>query len=273
MARKYQLKRGDKAALAQPTVNNEQLVYAALFKVSSKGQIKQDNPLAPFLLNPDTIEDSKSGNWVENSIPGQSDPILQWTSGGPRNLNFTALITKDTIHFPEAQTDLADSVIDSVTTAIGGIASEFAGINIPPLGDVVSSLLGTNTPSVGEDISIAPYLDYYRSLMYPGIDQDQVLQSSPPLIVLAMGKTLSSFTGKGVTGNIGPDTDLWVAKNISIRVTKWLPNLAPMEAEVTFNLVQYSINSRSSSSYDIKDVVGPPQFGSPSGFSGGGFTF
>lgn len=246
MARKPQIKTINENTLASPDQENNKLVHAALFKVGAAGNIESKHEYAPFLLNPESIEDTKSGNWVENTIPGQSDPILQWVSGGARTLSFTALVTRDTFHFPSKSKNLLGGMVDSAINAVGAIASSFAGVNIPPIGDVLGSLLGNSSPSVGEkELSIANSLDYYRSLMYPTINDANVLQSSPPLVVLAMGKTLSSFSGKSVTGAISPkSTDLWITKNVNIRVTKWLPNLTPMEAEVSFEFVQYIISSR-----------------------------
>ena len=263
MARKYQIKRKDEINLADPANKNNRLAYGALFRVAASGNIRTNPPRSAFLLNPDRIEDSKSGNWVENNIPGQSDPILQWVSGGARNLSFTALVTKDTVHFKSpAGTDLLDTVMDGAFTAFGSIASQFAGVNIPPVGDVLAKLVGSNSVGVGDELSIAANLDYYRSLMYPTINEEGVLESSPPLIVLALGKTLTSLTNVNVTGKISPgkhgtpgSTDLWVAKNVSISITKWLPNLDPMEAEVSFQLTQYTMQSRGSSWFAVTDEV------------------
>lgn len=243
MARKPQLKRTDQQNLATPTQDNNKFVYAALFTVSTSGEINPVQANAPFLLNPDGMEDNKDGNWVENNIPGQSDPILQWVSGGARNLSFTALVTKDTVHFPPASTDLLSGLVDSAVNAVGAIASAFAGVNVPPLGDVLGTLLG-GAESVGEELSIANQLDYYRSLMYPSIDEDEVLVSSPPLVMLAVGKTLSSLQSRTTTEKISAETDLWATKAVNIRITKWLPNMTPMEAEVSFQFVQYVTKSR-----------------------------
>lgn len=244
MARKYQSKSD---VIASPTNNNDKLVKAALFKVDIQGNIKSNNINAKFLLNPSSLEDVKSNNWVENNIPGQSDPVLQWVSGGPRNLNFTALVTKDTIHeSPKVDKDPIDSLVDTAINAVGSLASTIAGINIPAV-STISALFTSASDTKGTELSIARHLNYYRSLMYPDIDQSGILVSSPPLVVFALGKTLNSLHCKNVTGKIdAKNTDIWIIKNVSIRVTKWLPNLDPMEAEVSFQCVQYNIESKSS---------------------------
>ena len=251
MSRKHQIKRSDENSIADHKQINDRFVTAALFKVTPTGKVDNRNPVSMFLLNPDNLEDSKSGNWVENNIPGQSDPVLQWVSGGARNLNFTALVTKDTTHFPEGIINLGDILLDSVVAAVGPIASAFAGVNIPPVGDIIDKLMGDVATDDGEELTIAPYLDYYRSLMYPYINEENVLTASPPIVLLAMGKTLSSLREKSIRETItATNHDLWVTKNVSIRVTKWLPNLTPMEAEVSFQFTQYIIESKSQTSHN-----------------------
>lgn len=234
--------------IAYPTQANTLLAKAALFKVDSLGNILEDT-FAPFLLNPDSIEESKIGNWVENTIPGQSDPILQWVSGGARTITFTALITRDGVDLQQASKDFGlANLANMAATVVGSVATALAGVNIPPVGDVVSALL-SNKPAEGEELSISRYLDYYRSLMYPVHTQDGILESSPSLVVLALGKTLNSDDTKTYIGKISTNTDLWAVKNLSIRVTKWLPNLTPMEAEVTFSLTEYIISSKSAANF------------------------
>jgi hypothetical protein len=42
------------------------------------------------------------------------------------------------------------------------------------------------------------------------------------------------------SADISVDTDLWVVTDLRIKITKQLPNLAPMEAIVSFQLTQYN---------------------------------
>lgn len=253
MARKPLAKGGVSSTIASATQENNKLCRAAIFKVTPTGKINDSNPLSPMILNPETMEDTKTANWVENSIPGQSDPILQWTSSGPRVLSFTALVTKDA-NLRDTSRDPMSLLKDKAIAAVGNIASQFAGVNLP-----IAGLLGDllNSPSKGEHLTIAQELDFYRSLLYPSIDEKGVLQSSPPLVVLALGKTLSASQTRNVKGPIGPKTDVWVTNSVNIRVTKWMPNLTPMEAEVSFQFTQYTLASRPSSLYDADSTAGP----------------
>jgi len=55
-----------------------------------------------------------------------------------------------------------------------------------------------------------------------------------------MGKAVTKYPyGQKITSQ----HDLWVITNLEIQITKFLPNLAPMEAVVTFQLTQYNIRS------------------------------
>jgi hypothetical protein len=53
----------------------------------------------------------------------------------------------------------------------------------------------------------------------------------------------STFTKNAYSVNdaVRNSDDLWVLSNLTIKVTKQLPNLAPLEATVTFQLIQYTI--------------------------------
>jgi len=245
MSRKQQKKVPSNVFIAGPSKGNEGFSAAALFKVDTSGRIISEDTLAPFLLNPNNIEDNKNGNWVENNIPGQTDPILQWVSGGSRNLSFTALVTKDTTHYPSSTFDWTSNNADTALTAVGAIASRLAGVNLPPLADIKHAIIKSGPAATGEELSIASMLDYYRSLMYPAINENGQLEASPPLVVLALGKTLSNVSERNITKQISStNTDIWVTKNVTIRVTKWLPNLTPMEAEVSFQFTQYVMISK-----------------------------
>jgi len=203
-------------------------------------------PLGEFLLNPSSWEESKSSNWVQQNIPGQSDPILQWISGGARVISFQALVTLDTSYSltdPSQLQKMGAAAATKATNIVGSIASNFAGVNLPPVGDLIGSL-GSGS---GNELSIAPYLNYYRSLLYPKYE-DGKLRASPPLVVLDVGKT---FTPNGINDSVSKDMDIFVVADIKIMISKQLPNLSPMEATVDFKLVQYPFLSRSSDYYSL----------------------
>jgi len=226
-------------------LQQDNLSVAALFTVNEDGTINQD-PRGKFLLNPTSVEDAKTSNWNPQSTPGQSDAPLQWMGGSPRTVSFTALVTAETsdlviqgLDKPNAPTQNS-GLLGKIFT--GSIASAFAKVIDPPP--------PRSLDSTGEfkALDISGVLNYYRSLLYPVYDNPknpQRLESSPPLLVFLNGSSVAKFP-YGVAGEnlrIHDNHDLWVLTSLKIKITKQSPNLAPIEAEVDFQLMQYNIKS------------------------------
>ena len=211
------------------------LLKAALFKVDNTGRILndsvQDQQLGLFLLNPTTWEETKTANWIQNQVPGQSDPILQWLSSGPRQITFDALVTMDTSEFIKQRNIQANQGSSNfIQNVSANIAAKFFNTALP-----APRVNNTNQTSA-QLLSIAPKLNYYRSLVYPlydDITNPTKVMSSPPLIVLYSGGT---FSTSGYGDKIRASDDLFVVTNLTIRITKQLPNLEPMEATVSFQI-------------------------------------
>lgn len=233
MARSNQQKRRDLIATTAHT--NTVFTTAAICKVLPNNKIDLENPFAKFLLNPSTWDEHKTTNWIMHNIPGESDPVLQWAGGGPRTITVDALVTKDQSGFDLVNPpDPVGKLVDQALTVVGNIASSFLGVNVPAIGD----LLPIGSKGEGENLSIDSYLNYYRSLLYPLTENDKAtLAGSPPLVALFVGKSLSKNMA---SADISVDTDLWVVTDLRIKITKQLPNLAPMEATVSFQLTQYN---------------------------------
>jgi len=214
---------------------------AAIFTITRNGTIQKTNK-GIFLLNPDSINESKSANWVAHQTPGQSDPVLQWLSSGPRTLSFTALVTADTSDFVQTAVKPAAPQKEDPTTLnkiFGGIAASFAKVKAPP---PLREIPGSDVFKA-DTLDISNYLDYYRSLLYPEYDtvnNPRRLVQSPPLVVLFMGNAINKLPFEA---KVSDQHDMWVITNLGIKVTKFLPNLAPMEAEVSFQLTQYNVRS------------------------------
>lgn len=236
MARKAQL---DRVYVANTDIEvNRGLNKAALYKVSSSGNIIAD-PKGNFLLNPSSIQDDVNSNWAKHSTPGSSDPILQWISGGARTVTIEALVTKDTSVENGSKDNLVGELIQAANNVIGDIASKFAGVNLPSLSDALS-LIGIER-GAGNDLDINDRLNYYRSLVLPSYTEDGYLKSSPPLVTLLFGSAL------GYAPDLSPitkDSTVFIVEDIKINITKFLPNLRPMEAVVTITLVKYALKSQ-----------------------------
>lgn len=224
--------------------NNGTHYRAALFKVSPDGTILK-NETGIFMLNPSSYEENKNSNWNQQIVPGQSDPVLQWSASGARTLSFEALVTADTSNFDSAIVIKPGEETDPVKktlTAIGQIASAFFNITVPPPRTTIEEK--TNK---GDSLDITNYLNYYRSLLYPEYGKNytpsqlsKTVTQSPPLVVLYSGSSINKLALGSKITNVH---DVWVITDLKIRITKQLPNLAPMEASVQFSLLQYNIRS------------------------------
>lgn len=247
MARKPLLKIGN---IAEAGETNKKFYSASILKVSTNGNIAED-PEGTFLLNPSTWEENKSSNWSPNMIPGQSGPIYQWISGGPRIVSFEALVTNDTSHYLNPPKQESGSLIDSALGVVGEIASAFAGVSIPPIGDMFG---GVDEQAEGTELSIVNKLRYYRSLTLPEYNEDKnAIIQSPPLVALVVGKTFSNDNMVGNNISSGGDATAWAVTNLNIKITKQLPNLDPMEATVQFTLHEYLVEPKGR-----KDLISQP---------------
>jgi len=135
--------------------------------------------------------------------------------------------------------DRLDS-ITPVVNAIGDVASSFFGVNLPPLAGLLTSVELQNNSK----LSIEYDLSFYRSLLLPNYEDGDLL-NSPPLVVLYFAESLldnSDISGTPVPGDmISSTTPLWVLTNLKTKITKFLPNIKPMEAIVSFQFTQYLI--------------------------------
>jgi hypothetical protein len=225
------------------------LLNAAIVEVDNVTDIGQPKitPESIFLLNPESWTETKSTHWVQNAIPGQSDPILQWSSSGPRVVTFDALVTKDT----SAQKEVLRDANPQAKSFFAGLASKVAGIPSVTVSSIDKRYV--DPPFV---LDISSRLNYYRSLLYPTYTDSAkvpLLKGSPPLVMLYVGGTFSNsseiITHKKATSGsaesssftVSNTSTLWVVTNLRINITKQLPNLDPLEAVVNFELMQYTI--------------------------------
>lgn len=258
-----------KANIANPDINSGILKSAAILTVGTDGKINLSNSSASsFELNPNTWEENKVGGWIPQQVPGQSDPIYQWVSGGARTVTFQALVTKDTIHFGQNESNPLDSLISTGLNVVGNIASQFAGVALPPIADMFDD---PSAGGKGTSLSITNKLAYYRTLMYPQYTKGhKSLSNSPPLVVLVTGALFSEATASpdilaGATPN-AHYLPVWVVTNLNIRITKQLPNLDPMEAVVSFTLAEYTINPISQDNHLITVAPATPSVSDIGGF-------
>jgi hypothetical protein len=224
------------------------LYRAALFKVDISGKILNRNAEGVFLLNPSAWEESKTSNWVQHTIPGQSDPVFQWVSSGPRTVTFDTLVTADTSDYKVVQGEKEQEKASpkKVKQVIADLAVKLFGVQVPPPVDDNQYLKNSDI------LDISNRLNYYRSLLYPsytdpnGKGVPSRLKASPPLLVLYAGNSLTNIP---YSDRITNKQDVWVLTDLKIKITKQLSNLTPIEATVSFTLVQYNIRSYDSNRF------------------------
>jgi len=239
MARKALKKKYD--IIADQGLGNSGFVSASLGKIKPNGELGE---LHFFQLNPESISETKPSNWVAHQVPGQAAPVYQWVSGGPRTVSFEALVTKDISEFPGVPPKSpAEQLGDAVLNVVGSIASSLLGVALPPLSGLLSGAAGSGD---GLALNIATELDFYRSLLKPKYDKQGSLESSPPLVVLYFGDTFGEEPNNPLE-KIDKYSQLWALTNLDIKITKWLPNLSPMEAMVSFQFAEYKITSTQNS--------------------------
>lgn len=239
------IKQSIKRGLATPGLANDgEVKNAGLFVVRDDGSIDTDKFYGTFLLNPSSFEEAKNANWVQHAIPGQSDPVIQWISSGARSITFDALLTKDKsvlVASQESQTTAANSVASSTKDYFAQIAGTLASVKAENV-----KVQSAPTP---DTLDITAHLNYYRSLLHPEYAEQKGrrrLVKSPPRLVLLAG---SSVANKAYGAQITNKNETWVLTDLKIKTTKMLPNLAPMEAIVSFTLVLYNQESFSANDF------------------------
>lgn len=159
-----------------------------------------------FQYFPETLTDSKQGNWQSKEIPGGSLPIYQWVNGGERTLTFTANFSSDV--------DL-----DLVTEdRLAGL-----GIRIRNV-DVKSALL------------------WLRSFMFPVYSQQQsnvgtVITMAPCKLLLSMPNTGIGYLG-GSAVYSDPDSVLCFMSQCEITIESWWSGGRPRLAAVQLGFTQ-----------------------------------
>lgn len=241
-----------------------QLLRASIARVTPSGKVSDGdyNGIGSFLINPTTWEESKAANWVATQVPGQSDPVMQWLSSGPRSVSFEALVTKDTSYSSKGYLT-QEKDMNPKKSILGTIAGAFFKV-VPDVVNESANWFRAAKPTAQQGsspydssyYSISNQLNFFRSLLYPiydDADSPKVLRNSPPLVVLYVGDTFSKDSPS--LSGLKPSDDVWVVTNLRIRITKQLPNLSPMEASVEFQLVQYNIRSSTAEKFYTSPVA------------------
>lgn len=212
------------------------------------------NPLlTTLLLNPESVTESKAANWVQQNIPGQSDPLLQWISGSARTVSFTAKVTLD---IAENFTVNAGSDVDIWSLEIAPELSRISKITDGYNASILSQLYNVSLRTTGTDLdalsdqqdlddrsstrwkqSVQPQLDFYRGLLLPRTGSRKNQVRTPPLVRLYMGDVLGA-------ASYSANQDFILA-SYSFNITQTTPELLPTSADVTFTFIEYNDKGKS----------------------------
>jgi hypothetical protein len=70
-------------------------VRGYIIPIASDDKRGTDDDIRCLQYFPETISDTKGNGWQPKDIPGLSHPLYQWVSGGPRDISFTAIFSRD----------------------------------------------------------------------------------------------------------------------------------------------------------------------------------
>lgn len=206
------------------------------------------NPiLTTLLLNPESITETKAANWIQQNIPGQSDPLMQWVSGSARTITFTAKVTLDMIENftvdSVSDADIWSLEIEPELSRIQEITEGYNSAILSQLYNVSLRQQDSAAENVGQDSSIRweqsiqPQLDFYRGLLVPRTGSRANQLRTPPLVRLYMGDVLGA-------ASYSANQDFILA-SYNFNIVQTTPELLPTVADVTFTFMEYNDQSKS----------------------------
>lgn len=212
------------------------------------------NPnLTTLLLNPESVTETKAANWIQQNIPGQSDPLLQYISGSSRAVTFTAKVTLDLIeNFTvnaggdqeiwslEIQPELSrvQEITDGYNSAIlSQLYNVSARVTLNDIDDIEEQGALEGRSSNRWKQSIQPQLDFYRGLLIPRTGSRKNQVRTPPLVRLYMGDVLGA-------ASYSANQDFILA-SYSFSILQTTPELLPTVADVTFTFIEYNDKGKS----------------------------
>jgi hypothetical protein len=112
---------------------------------------------------PETLTDSKDTDWQDRVVPGGSHPLLNWVSGGRRDISFMAQYTCD-----------KDPGYDSARAKMAGVGQKTIASGYPPGGKTIAGR---------RDLDIRAEIDFLRQCMYPRYSTTAGRRVLPPPVV------------------------------------------------------------------------------------------
>lgn len=175
----------------------------------------ESNAIA-FQYWPEGIQDTRASNWTPRNIPGGSHPIYQWTSGGERQVSFTAVFTTDT--------DPGDVALEDSTT---NTPLGLPGDPYRPFKDNLLSGVQMGT----RDLDLRSAVSWLRYFTYPLYGQGEDLRVfEPPKVQLHMPNSRIGYDGA--------DYMLCVMLQCDVTYEAFFPNGFPRIVEVALQFAE-----------------------------------
>lgn len=182
-----------------------------------------------FQYFPESIRDVKQVNYQNRDIPGLSHPLYSWTSGGPREISFTAVFTRDSM--------------PSVNS-----------LNLFSNSEYSNDVLQTEEDQYNVDICAA--VSWLRSFMYPEVSIQEASGSPgarpfPPrkLILGLPGVNISPYSSGAVKHEM-----CCFMRTCDVNYEAFFPNGSPRIAKVTLLFVETMQRASRISLHDARDV-------------------
>lgn len=230
---------------------NEQLAAAILGELNPNDDTAVPTHQIPFQYFPETIQDSRSVEYVTKVPVGSSHPIYQWVGGSPRTISFQAVLTADlqppskvpSTASQDSFTKLASN-IESIGAAVSSVIKSPAGA----FGGLIQNKAGTDIDKK-YNMDIAAYIAWLRSKTYPIYSANYI---APPKLVLYLPN--SGIVGAKVAGLSIRDSIFCIMTNCNVTYEAFFRNGAPRIAVVDLEFAEI-IQVGKNWGYVTKDVV------------------
>lgn len=150
-----------------------------------------------FQYFPESIRDSKGGEYVEKTVIGSSHPIYQWLHGSRRAISFETILSTDYRNEKEKEKELS----------LSGILQEASSWIKNPVSAAIATYRPNNDSynpdgTQGRNVNIADGIAWFRSKLYPTYKDNEKVKPPPKLFLVLEGTQIASYVGSYKTGGI-----------------------------------------------------------------------
>jgi len=195
----------------------------------------KDEDLFVFQFWPATFAVDYSPNYSEKQIPGASNPLYQWISGGGRSITFTAQFVSE---------------VDVIAATL------ISGFD-PTAGVALASTINQFGPSARYSVDVGAAIARLQGFMMPTYGSDNGANKG---VAVAPPRMRVYFPGMGLGGgsaNLPKDDVLCIMRSGPVTITACHPDGSPKIAEVSLQfseVVQQSAGGSGSSGTAIRYI-------------------